>query len=107
MFYLNAILWYLYAFYIVIDMSAVNNSRYSVAAVGVFVAVNASAMLAAGVLITRSQKWIYYFALVITVLNFFLALTNITDYFYVIAFILDLFIFWMLFVLRKGYPSNS
>lgn len=103
LFYLNAILWFLYAFYIILDMSAVRNNGLSVAAVGFFVIVNASAMLAAGVFITRAQKWTYYFALSITVLNVLLALTNLSDYFYAIAFIIDLLILWMLFNLRKSY----
>lgn len=101
LFFLSAILWLLYAVYIILDMSAVKNSAFSVAAVGFFIAANAGAMLAAGILITRTQKWVYYFTLGITALNMVLTLTNLSDLFFVTAFIFDLLIFWVLFSLRK------
>lgn len=107
LFFLNAILWLLYAFYIILDMSAVKNNGAIVASVGFFVIVNAIAMLAAGILIMRQQKWVYYFALGVPLLNIFLTLTNLTDFFFMLALILDLLILWILFSLRKSYPSNS
>jgi|GEM_PF-3715371 len=107
LFFLNAILWFLYAFYVVFDMNAIGNSGFSVAAVGFFIIVVAGTMLAAGIWIIRVQKQIYYFALGITALNVLLSLTNLTDFFYIAALILDLLILWILFALRKSYLPTS
>ena len=103
LFYLSAILWLLYAVYIVLDMSAVKNTGMSVIAVAFFLVVNAGAMLASGIFIMKVQKWTYYFALGVAFLNVLLALTSLVDYFFVIALILDLLILLVLFGLRKSY----
>ena len=105
MFYLNAILWFVYAIYIYFDMAVINHNELSADIVAVFVLVNTAATFASGLALGKQQKPAFYFALIVLVLNIILALANVTDIFFLVAFIIDAIILWALLPLRKDYLS--
>ena len=106
-FFLNAILWLVYGVYIYYDMAVVNHNTNSADVVTLFVFVNAGVMLFNGIKFGNPQKWIYYFALAVTVFNTLLTLLNILDLYFLVSFLIDLLILWAIFPLRKKYFLNS
>jgi hypothetical protein len=106
-FFLNAILWLAYGVYIYYDMAVVNHNTNSADVVTLFVFVNAGVMFFNGIKFGNPQKWIYYFALAVTVFNTLLTLLNILDLYFLVSFLIDLLILWAIFPLRKKYFSNS
>jgi len=107
LFFLNAILWFIYVVYIYYDMAVVNNNKSSADIVTVFVFVNAMAMLVSGIIFGGKKKRTYYFPLAVVLLNMLLTLLNIIELFFTFIFIIDLLIFVTILPLRKDYLSNS
>jgi hypothetical protein len=105
-FFLNAILWFVYGIYIYYDMAVANNNSRSADIVTLYVFVNAGLMLFSGIMFGKSQRWVYYFALVVAVFNTLLTLLNILDLYFLVSFIIDLLILWAMVPLRKKYLSN-
>lgn len=107
LFYLNAVLWLAYTVYIYFDMAVVNHNGLSADIAAIYVFVNAAGMLVGGIMLGKRQKPAFYFALIVVVLNIVLASANMTDVFFLSAFIIDLVILWMLYQLRRDYLSGS
>ena len=107
LFFLNAILWFIYVVYIYYDMAVVNNNKSSADIVTVFVFVNAMAMLVSGIVFGGPKKWTYYFPLAVVLLNMLLTLLNIIELFFMFIFIIDLLIFVTILPLRKNYLLNT
>ena len=104
--FLNAVLWLGYTVYIYFDMAVVNHNELSADVTTVFVFVNAVIMFVSGMMLGKQQKFSFYFALVVIVLNIILTVANVADAFFMLAFVIDLIILWLLFQLRKDYLSN-
>jgi hypothetical protein len=64
-------------------------------------------MLVSGIALGKYQKPTFYFALIVAVPNFILTLLNLTDVFFLAAFIIDLIILILLLQLRMDYLSRS
>ncbi len=107
LFFVNAALWLGYVVYIYYDMAVVNKNLTSADIVSLFVFVNAVAMLISGIQLAKTQKWTYYLALVVVGANLLLTLLNILDLFFLGVFLLDLFILFNLWRMRRNYLSNS
>jgi hypothetical protein len=107
LFFLNAAAWFGYVVYIYYDMAVLNKNLHSADIVTLFVFVNAVAMLLSGLQLGKSEKWVYYFALVVVGANTLLTALNILDLFFLGIFLLDLFILLSLIPIRKSYLSSS
>jgi hypothetical protein len=106
-FSLNAILWLAYGIYIYYDMAVVNHNTGSADVVTLFAFVNAGLLLFNAIKFVKPKKWVYYFALAVTVFNTVLTLLNILDLYFLVSFIIDLLILWAILPLRKNYFSNQ
>ncbi len=106
LFFLNALFWLGFSIYVVLDM--INNLNLSSAIfVGIFMFGNAGLMIWSGVLLSRPQKWGYYFALIIILINIFYTLSVQFGFLDVITFVLDLIILLLLIFFQKEFLSNS
>ena len=103
LFYLNAILWLVYTIYIYFDMAVVNHNELSADIATIYVFVNAVAMFISGLALGNEQKPTFYLALVVIILNIILTILNITDLVFLVAFILDILMLWLLMNIRNGY----
>lgn len=103
LFFLNAFFWLGYVVYIYYDMAVLNNNKSSADIATIFTFVNAIALFASGVVLGKAEDTSYYFALVVLAMNFILTILNLADNFFLISFILDVVILWLLFQLRKTY----
>jgi len=103
---MNALFWLGFGIYVVLDMA--NNLNMSSAIfVGIFMFGNAGLMIWSGTLLYRRQKWGYYFALIIILINIFYTLSVQFGLLDVITFVLDLIILLMLIFFQKEFLSNS
>jgi hypothetical protein len=103
LFYLNAILWVVYTIYIYFDMAVVNHNERAADIVTIYVLVNAIVMFASGLMLGKQKAISFYFALIAAILNAILTMFNLTDLVFIVAFILDIIILWLLLPLRNGY----
>jgi hypothetical protein len=101
--FLSSILWLVYMVFIYFDMAVVNQNDLAATIVAIFVFVNAVAMFASGLALGNQQKPAFYFTLVVVILNIILTILNLTDLIFVIAFIFDILILWLLMNIRNGY----
>ena len=104
--YLNAILWLIYTIYIYFDMAVTNHNELAADIVTIYIFVNAAAMFASGLMLGNQREPAFYFALVVVILNIILTMLNLTDLIFVVAFILDIAILWLLMNIRNGYLSK-
>jgi hypothetical protein len=100
---LSAVLWLAYGVYIYFDMAVVNKNTGSADILTLFAFINAGLLLFSGIKFGNSKKWVYVFALVVTVYNTLLTLMNITDLYFLVFFCLNLFILWAILPLRRNY----
>lgn len=107
LFYLNAILWVIYTIYIYFDMAVVNNNERSADIVTIYVLVNAITMFVSGLVLGKHKRPAFYFSLVIVVFNIILTILDLSDLVFVVAFILDIIILWLLISIRNIYLSES
>jgi Na+/melibiose symporter-like transporter len=107
LFYLNAILWLVYTIYIYFDMAVLNHNELSADIATMFAFVNAVVMFVSGIILGRQKKPIFYFALIVVVLNAVLTVLNLSDFVFVIAFILDIIILWLLLPMKNDYRLKS
>ena len=105
--FLNAALWLGYVVYIYYDMAVVNKNLSSADMVTIFVFVISITLFASGILLGQVKQEIYYFALVVVLINTLLAVMNILDLFLFGIFVLDLFTLFFLIPLRKLYLAKS
>lgn len=103
LFFLNAALWLGYGVYIYYDMAVLNSNLSSADIVTIFVFVNAVSMLVGGIQFGKSEKWTYYFALIVVGANTLLTVLNVLDLFFLGAFILDLFMLLNILPMRRNY----
>jgi predicted MFS family arabinose efflux permease len=107
LFYLNAILWLVYSIYTYFDMAVVNHNELSADIATIYVFVNAIAMFVSGLILGKLQGPSFYFAIVVAILNIILTILNLTDLIFMIAFVLDIAIVWLLMNIRDGYLLKS
>ncbi len=106
MLFLNAILWLVYCIYIYYDMAVVNNNGTSAYIAAVFLFIMAAFMFISGVALGRQPKRGYYPTLVLIVLNTIFTLMNLSDFLYLVAFVIDAVIISLLLSLWKEYLST-
>ena len=104
---LNATLWFAYTIYIYFDMAIVNHNGLAADIAAIYVFANAVAMFASGLALGKQQKPSFYLALIVVILNIVLTMLNLTDIVFVVAFILDIIILWLLMSIRNAYLLNS
>jgi hypothetical protein len=105
LFFINAVFWLGYVIYLYYDMAVVNHNKSSADIASIFTLVVAIAGLASGIVLGKFQKGSFYFSLVVAALNIILCLPNLQENFFLISFILDVAIIWLLYQLRKSYLS--
>ena len=107
LFYLNAILWLVYTIYIYFDMAVLNQNELSADIATIFVLANAVVMFVSGIILGRQKKAAFYFALIVVILNAVLTILNLSDFVFVIAFILDIIILWLLLPMKNDHRLKS
>lgn len=105
--YLNAILWLVYTIYIYFDMAVLNHNELSADIATIYVFVNALLMFVSAYVLGNRRKPAFYFALIVVIVNTLLTVLNLTDAVFVIAFILDIIILWLLLPMRNDYFLKS
>jgi hypothetical protein len=102
-FILNAVFWLGYGVYVYYDMAVRNNNTSSADLVSLFVFVNAGLLFFSGIKLGKPQRWTYYLVTVVAVYNLVLSLLNIVDLFFLLSFLLDLLILWVVIPLFRQY----
>jgi hypothetical protein len=102
-FILNAILWLGYGVYIYYDMAIVNSNKASADIVTLFTFVNAGMLFFSGIKLGKPEKWTYVFVVSLAAFNTLLSLCTILDLFFLISFLLDLIILWVVVPFRRQY----
>lgn len=105
--FFSALLWLMYGVYIYYDMAVVNQNKTSADIATIFLFVIAALMFTGGIVFGRKSIRVYYFVLIVVILNTLLALSNLTDLIFLIFFIVDLAILLTLLPLREEYTSSS
>ncbi len=101
-FYVNAGLWLVITFFILVDM-LLDNNGLSMVLIGFFLLINVTALFLSGRMLARNGKWTYVVALVVVILNSALTFTGLPDPLYVTALIIDIIILLVLIPMRKHY----
>ncbi len=104
--FVNAVFWLGYVVFIYYDMAVVNKNEISADIATIFTFVNAAVIFASGILLGKPEKLSYYFALIVVILNMVLCLSSLKDNFFLISFIMDVVILFLLYQLRKSYLSK-
>jgi hypothetical protein len=106
LFFVNALAWIGFAIFVVLDM--VNNLNQVSAAVfvGLFMLGNAGLMIWSGILLAKPQKWGYYFALAVILINILYSLSVQFGLLDVITIVLDIIIFVVLIAFQKEFIAN-
>jgi hypothetical protein len=102
-FILNAVFWLGYGVYIYYDMAVRNNNTSSADLISLFVFVNAGLLFFSGIKLGKPQRWTYYLAAAVGIYNLVLSLLNIVDLFFLLSFLLDLLILWVVIPLFRQY----
>jgi hypothetical protein len=102
-FILNAVFWLGYGVYVYYDMAVRNNNTSSADLVSLFVFVNAGLLFFSGIKLGKPQRWTYYLVTAVAVYNLVLSLLNIVDLFFLLSFLLDLLILWVVIPLFRQY----
>ena len=102
-FILNAVLWFGYGIYIYYDMAIANNNKASADIVTLFTFVNAGMLLFSGIKLGKPEKWTYIFVISLASFNALLSLFNIVDLFFLVSFLLDLILLWVVVPFRRQY----
>jgi hypothetical protein len=107
MIYVNALIWFGFAIYIVIDMLGAHNSALVVLMTSFFLLINIGAMTFCGVIIGRRETWAYYLCIVIMVLNAVFTRLGEFNTYSLIAFILDVIILAFLLSMGRAYLKEA
>ncbi len=103
LFFLNAILWFVYCVFIYYDMAIVNNNGTAADIATIFLFLMTIFMAASGSLLNRRPSLIYYPALLLVILNAIFTVMNLSNLLYLAAFVIDIISISLLLDLRKEY----
>lgn len=108
LFYLNALIWLAFGIYTLINMIDRYPGRViTVYVIGFMMLGNVGMMFLSGILIGKPNKWAYFFAMFVLVINIILTVTDQFGSFDLVTLLLDLVIFGLLISIRKHYTSNE
>jgi len=107
MFVLNALIWLAFGTYTLIGMAGRYPNQITLHVVGIMMLGNVGAMALSGVLLSRQNKWFYYFAMFVLVINILLTFTDQVGFFDFATLAIDLVLFGILISIRKQYISIS
>ena len=88
-------------------MAVLNQNELSADIATIFVLANAVVMFVSGIILGRQKKTAFYFALIVVILNAVLTVLNLSDFVFVIAFILDIIILWLLLPMKNDHRLKS
>lgn len=106
-FILNALFWFGFGVYVYYDMAVKNNNTTSADILTLFVLVNAGLLLFSGIKLGKPERWTYLLAIATLLVNVTLSLMNILDLFFLLSFLLDMFILWVIVSLFRQYFPKS
>src|SRR5689334_16011130 len=106
LFYLNVLICFCLATYLVVDMTLQQNGL-AVILVGFFMYLNVGLLFLAGASLGKRQKPAYYFCLAIIPWNAFVVYAGAFGLAEFIVFLLDIIIFIMLISLGRDYLTQS
>ena len=104
LFYVNAAVWLLIGGVFVYSMVEDKNGWYSALPAFFFLMVILS-LLAGARIIHQPERWVYVTAIVIVLINFLLTFIGFPDVLFILAAVMDVFIFASLFPIRSHYSK--
>ena len=107
LFFLDALIWLGVGLYTLWGMAGRYSGQITVYVIGILMLGNVGAMLLSGFLLGRQNKWFFYFAILVLVINIILTVTDQFGIFDFITLIIDLVLFGILISIRKQYRSIS
>jgi len=102
----NALVWFGFAIYMILEMTSHSNQVSAAVFVGLFMLGNAGLMLWSGILLGQAARWGYYFALGIVLINLLYSLSVQFGLLPIITIVLDVCIIIVLVALRKEVTSK-
>ena len=108
LFFLNAVIWLVLGVVSLVRMTN-GNPDHAITAwiVSILMFGNAGAMLWSGVGIGRQQKWFYYLAIAVLIVNIVLTVTDQFGALDLITLVIDLALFGLLIATRRRYLNPS
>ena len=103
LFFLNALIWLAFGTYTLFGMAGRYPNQIILYVVGVMMLGNVGAMTLSGILLGRQNKWFYYFAIFVLVINILLTFTDQVGIFDLATLVIDLALFGILISIRKQY----
>jgi hypothetical protein len=105
--YINAIIWFGFGIYVLVDMIRTGNTASVILLISFFLLINVAAMVFCAITIGRRDSWAYYFSLFIIIVNIIFTRLGHFDVFDLLAFIADLVILAFLLFMGKAYLKES
>jgi len=105
LFFLNSLIWLAFGIYTLFGMAGRYPNQITLYVVGIMMLGNFGAMALSGILLGRNNKWFYYFAMFILVINILLTFTDQFGFFDYITLVIDFVLFGILISIRKLYLS--
>lgn len=107
MIYVNALIWFGFGIYIVIDMLGAHNSALVVLMTSFFLLLNIGIMIFCAVVIGKRNSWAYFFCVFMVVMNATFTRLGEFNTYSLIAFIIDLIILAFLLSMGRAYLKES
>jgi len=105
LFFLNSLIWLAFGIFTLFGMAGRYPNQITLYMVGITMLGNVGAMALSGILLGRNNKWFYYFAMVVLVINILLTFTDQLGFFDYATLVIDLVLFGILISIRKLYLS--
>jgi hypothetical protein len=105
--YVNALLWFGFGIYLVVDMVNAANGIFVILLISFFLLINVAALAFCAITIGRREAWAYYFSIFVVVVNAIFTRLGQFEVFDLLAFILDIIIFVFLLFMGKAYLKGS
>jgi hypothetical protein len=106
LFFFNALIWLAFGIYTLFGMAERYPGQVTVYVVGIMMIGNVGAMALSGILLSKQNKWFYYFAVFVLAINILLTFTDQVGFFDIATFAVDIVLFGILISLRKQYLST-
>ena len=103
LFFINAMIWLVFGLFTLSGMASRYPGHSMVYIVGVLMLGNVIALALSGFLLSKHNKWFFFFAVFVLVINILLTFTDQFGLFDLATFLLDFVLFVLLISIRKQY----
>ena len=105
-FILNAALWFVLGAINLANIAGVSGQVVGIIALGVLMLANGAVLLVTGLGLGRQRRWLYYFAVVVVVVNLVLTVTDEFGPLDLVVLALNAILLVLLVVVRKHYTAS-